>query len=542
MYINYFQAGGAVPAQAAQSTPSEGQDLQSQVVQLVQAAMQGDEKATQAIQQVMEAAKQGDEQATQIAQLIQAVVQQIQGQARAAKQGAKLSYLHSLKTGCPEGYNAHYYKQGGNLCKECIKKQADGGELSDEDKKMGRGTAEQVKAKVAQLKKKYPQLTEDQLAGRTPIVKNGVKYYMNGDGELIESSKLKQVAKDKEGNPIKRVKQNTPSGYLANRKDMSNREKLTHFNQTHPYEDRKVDLTPAERKTQDSLYVKTKKEETIKKPSNEKGGCLKKKLSAGKKVNKPKCANGGHLIKFAGSGDKAPEVSNDWKLNKIIGIPDNWIQIAQGDVSRSDNIAESEAVGADNPELRAERYQVPDKQKSSYNDHFAALREQEEGLWYGLSLKEAMKEAKRLGRDWFGYKGKVYRTNSVKDSATQKDKGDKAYLTYIYGSNLGWSKELKNLSGTKQGKKAAQYRENTRNTGIVHKGDLDKPDSNVKAANLIPIKKEDGTYYYFSEHVPTEYLHATPWGATGSASTISIFTPGYSDIARKNGLTINKDN
>jgi hypothetical protein len=39
MYINYFQTGGAVPAQAAQSAPSEGQDIQSQVIQLVQAAM-----------------------------------------------------------------------------------------------------------------------------------------------------------------------------------------------------------------------------------------------------------------------------------------------------------------------------------------------------------------------------------------------------------------------------------------------------------------------------------------------------------------------
>ena len=206
MRINYFQAGGAVAPQAAQQ--SEGQDIQSQVIQLVQAAMQGDEKATQTVQQIMEAAKQGDEQATQIAQLIQAVVQQMQGQAQAAKRGAKLSYLHSLKTGCPEGYSVSYNKKGGHLCKECIKQDEEGSKVTAK-----------------------------------------------------------------------------PTGYLANRKDLSNREKLTHFNQSHPYEDRSVDLTPSERKTQDSLYVKAKKEEAVKKPAKKaKGGNLKRKLCAGKKL------------------------------------------------------------------------------------------------------------------------------------------------------------------------------------------------------------------------------------------------------------------
>lgn len=206
MRINYFQAGGAVAPQTTQQ--SEGQDIQAQVIQLVQAAMQGDEKATQTVQQIMEAAKQGDEQATQIAQLIQAVVQQMQGQAQAAKRGAKLSYLHSLKTGCPEGYSVSYNKKGGHLCKECIKQDAEGSKVTTK-----------------------------------------------------------------------------PTGYLANRKDLSNREKLTHFNQSHPYEDRSVDLTSSERKTQDSLYVKAKKEEAVKKPAKKaKGGNLKRKLCAGKKL------------------------------------------------------------------------------------------------------------------------------------------------------------------------------------------------------------------------------------------------------------------
>lgn len=184
MKINYFQEGGAV-AQPTQQPAASAEDIQTQVVQLVQAAMQGDEKAAQTVQQIMQAADQGDEQAVQIAQMIQDIIQQMQGQAKAAKRGAKLSYIHSLKTGCPEGYSAAYYQKGGHICKECLKNK-----LSEEDKKMGRGTEDQVKAVVAKLKKKFPQYDEDQLAGRKPITKGGKEYFMNGDGQLIEASQL----------------------------------------------------------------------------------------------------------------------------------------------------------------------------------------------------------------------------------------------------------------------------------------------------------------------------------------------------------------
>lgn len=122
--INYFQEGGAMAPQAAQTAaPAQaGQDIQTQVMQLVQAAMNGDKQATQAIQQIMQAAQQGDQQAAQIAQMIQDVAKQMQGQATAAKYGAKLSYIKSLRSGCPEGYEVSYHKKGGVLCKECVAK------------------------------------------------------------------------------------------------------------------------------------------------------------------------------------------------------------------------------------------------------------------------------------------------------------------------------------------------------------------------------------------------------------------------------------
>lgn len=96
--INYFQQGGAAPQQ----------DMQQQVIQLVQAAMSGDEKATQTVNQIMEAAKAGDQQAMQLAQMIQQIAKQMQGQATAAKWGAKLSYIRSLK-----------YANGGKACPTC---------------------------------------------------------------------------------------------------------------------------------------------------------------------------------------------------------------------------------------------------------------------------------------------------------------------------------------------------------------------------------------------------------------------------------------
>ena len=84
------------------------QDIQQQIIQLVQAAMQGDQQATQTIQQVMQAAEQGDQQAQQLAQMIQQVAGQMKGQATIAKWGSKLGYIKSLK-----------YAKGGKTCPSC---------------------------------------------------------------------------------------------------------------------------------------------------------------------------------------------------------------------------------------------------------------------------------------------------------------------------------------------------------------------------------------------------------------------------------------
>ena len=97
------------------------QQMQEQIVQLVQAAMQGDQQANQQIQQIMQAAQQGDQQAAQIAQMIQQVAQQMQQQqAQVAKFGAKLNYIKYLRGKCPEGYEMQYFQKGGAFCNKCV--------------------------------------------------------------------------------------------------------------------------------------------------------------------------------------------------------------------------------------------------------------------------------------------------------------------------------------------------------------------------------------------------------------------------------------
>lgn len=99
--IKYFQQGGAAPQQ----------NIQQQVEALVQAAAQGDEQATKQITQIMEAAKSGNKQAIQLAQMIQQTIEKMKNQATAAKWGAKLGYIKSLK-----------YAKGGKTCPDCEKK------------------------------------------------------------------------------------------------------------------------------------------------------------------------------------------------------------------------------------------------------------------------------------------------------------------------------------------------------------------------------------------------------------------------------------
>ena len=118
--------------------PQQGaqQGIEQQVVQLVQAAVQGDQKATQQIEQIMQAAQQGNQEAIQIAQVIQKVVQAMQAkQGVKAQLGTKLDYINKLKGNCPEGQETYYYANGGFIkkgCKPCMEKAKEGKKLNNE--------------------------------------------------------------------------------------------------------------------------------------------------------------------------------------------------------------------------------------------------------------------------------------------------------------------------------------------------------------------------------------------------------------------------
>lgn len=103
------------------------QQIQQQVIQLVQAAAQGDQNANKQIEQIMQAAQQGDQQAIQIAQMIQQVVEQMKQQSGIKAQlGAKLNYIRKIKGLCPEDQELVYMKEGGRMCARCMQKAQNG--------------------------------------------------------------------------------------------------------------------------------------------------------------------------------------------------------------------------------------------------------------------------------------------------------------------------------------------------------------------------------------------------------------------------------
>lgn len=123
-----FKQGGQMYKyqQGGQTQQADSQGIEQQAIALVQAAMQGDQQASQTIQQIMQAAQQGDQQAVQVAQLLQAVIQKMQG-SRKARLGAKLNYFKQTDE-CPEGQELVYFKKGGEICKVCQgKKMQNGG-------------------------------------------------------------------------------------------------------------------------------------------------------------------------------------------------------------------------------------------------------------------------------------------------------------------------------------------------------------------------------------------------------------------------------
>lgn len=105
--VSYFQQGGAAQNNQADAFMQAVLQGDSEVIgQLVQAASQGDKQATQLIEVILKEDEKGNQQVTKAA----TVIKQLLNQTVAAKWGAKLGYLKSIK-----------YAKGGKTCPACEK-------------------------------------------------------------------------------------------------------------------------------------------------------------------------------------------------------------------------------------------------------------------------------------------------------------------------------------------------------------------------------------------------------------------------------------
>lgn len=116
-----FQQGGQASSQDAvmQFVQALAQTLQADPNQVIQAAQQNPDALKSAVQVY--------QQTQDMNQAAQAFAQALQAQTQAAKHGAKLNYLKTLKNQCAEDEELVYFKKGGKVDCGCVKKSQEGG-------------------------------------------------------------------------------------------------------------------------------------------------------------------------------------------------------------------------------------------------------------------------------------------------------------------------------------------------------------------------------------------------------------------------------
>lgn len=105
------------------------EQTQAAIQELVMKALQGDQKSAAQVQEIIQT---GEIMKKMIAQAQQQSQQQAPQQAQRAKNGAKLEYIKYLRGECPEGYEMKYFKAGGKMCKKCMRKKAEGGQMPND--------------------------------------------------------------------------------------------------------------------------------------------------------------------------------------------------------------------------------------------------------------------------------------------------------------------------------------------------------------------------------------------------------------------------
>lgn len=117
--IKKFQQGGKQQDAIMQFVQGLAQTLQADPQQVIQVAQQNPDALKSAVQVF--------QQTQDMNQAAQAFQQALQQKTQAARHGAKLNYLKSLKHQCAEDEEVVYYKKGGSVGCGCKKKMEDGG-------------------------------------------------------------------------------------------------------------------------------------------------------------------------------------------------------------------------------------------------------------------------------------------------------------------------------------------------------------------------------------------------------------------------------
>ena len=217
--INKFQQGGKQDA-VMQFVQGLAQTLQADPQQVIQIAQQNP--------QALEAAIQTYQQTKDIKQAAQTFQQAVQQQTRAARHGAKLNYIKSLKNQCAEDEEVVYYKKGGSVGCGCKKKE-DGGEIKKEQK--GGSVVDRFKRKVKEEKwddkkdNKLDSLSQEEAKKTiTPQGKKDLKSLREKfkkstnkkDYEVEEGKCGGKVKKHQEGSVIERFKTSLKNGGSLN--------------------------------------------------------------------------------------------------------------------------------------------------------------------------------------------------------------------------------------------------------------------------------------------------------------------------------------
>ena len=203
--IKKFQQGGQADQAIMQFVQGLAQTLQADPQQVIQIAQQNP--------QALEAAIQTYQQTKDIKQAAQTFAQAVQQKTQAAKHGAKLNYIKSLKHQCAENEEVYYFKKGGSVGCGCKKKE-DGGEI----KKAEQGAVAKFKStrkmqqagKLPPYKKTTPDKNGEYTDNRGNIIisKKGIaereaqlKNNKNEEGKADPNKKKESVKKQEDSKP-----------------------------------------------------------------------------------------------------------------------------------------------------------------------------------------------------------------------------------------------------------------------------------------------------------------------------------------------------